>query len=277
LLNEPAGVEAEDALPAGAVQGVVGFYDHCIDLQSKGEFVVAVVVLAQAPGEVEMVGAKHPEVRAIADFKGHAVGVTGLGSSTDFLTLYLEIKAGLKVGDVLNVPVGADQTFIDAIQEDKIQAGMTTEPTISRLMKMKLATPLVDMRTRAETFAAVGGPYPAASLYTERSYVETHRDTVQKLVNAFVRSLQFIAGNSAETIADQMPSNYYVGDKKMYVTDLADGLEMFTVDGRMPQGGPETVLKVLSTFSPLLRGKTIDLSVTYTSEFVDRVHDNGAR
>ena len=34
LLNEPAGVDAENEMLAGAVQGVVGFYDHCVDLQS---------------------------------------------------------------------------------------------------------------------------------------------------------------------------------------------------------------------------------------------------
>jgi NitT/TauT family transport system substrate-binding protein len=31
LLNEGAGVDAEGELLTGAVQGVVGFYDHCID------------------------------------------------------------------------------------------------------------------------------------------------------------------------------------------------------------------------------------------------------
>src|SRR3974377_2255067 len=35
LLNEPAGVDAENEMLAGAVEGVVGFYDHCIDLQAK--------------------------------------------------------------------------------------------------------------------------------------------------------------------------------------------------------------------------------------------------
>ena len=46
---------------------------------------------------------------------------------------------------------------------------------------------------------------------------------------------------------------------------------MFTADGVMPQGGPETVLAVLSGFSKNLQGKTIDLSKTYTSEFVKAV------
>ncbi len=44
---------------------------------------------------------------------------------------------------------------------------------------------------------------------------------------------------------------------------------MFTPDGRMPEDGPPTVLKVLSTFSKSLQGKQIDLSKTYTTEFVD--------
>ncbi len=43
LLTDQSGVDAEDQLLAGLVQGVVGFYDHCVDLQSKGKFVQSVV------------------------------------------------------------------------------------------------------------------------------------------------------------------------------------------------------------------------------------------
>jgi NitT/TauT family transport system substrate-binding protein len=37
----------------------------------------------------------------------------------------------------------------------------------------------------------------------------------------------------------------------------------------MPKDGPETVLKVLSSFDKTVQGKTIDLSKTYTTTFVD--------
>jgi NitT/TauT family transport system substrate-binding protein len=50
---------------------------------------------------------------------------------------------------------------------------------------------------------------------------------------------------------------------------LKAGKEMFTPDGRMPKGGPETVLAVLSRIMPGVRTGTIDLSRTYTTEFVD--------
>lgn len=268
LLNEPSGVDAENELLAGAVQGVVGFYDHSIDLQAKGKFVESVVQFSQAPGEVEMVSTKHPEIKSPADFKGMNLGVTGLGSSTNFLTQFLAVKSGLKLGEFTSVPVGAGNTFIAAMQQDKIQAGMTTEPTITRLIKKGDAAVLIDMRTMDGTRAALGGTYPAASLYMETAWVEAHKDTVQKLANAFVKTLKFINTHSAEEIAAKMPKDFLVGDPEGYVKALAAGKAMFTPDGVMPEDGPKTVLTVLSAFSKDLQGKEVDLSKTYTTEFV---------
>ncbi|TAZ44383.1 ABC transporter substrate-binding protein [Rhizobium leguminosarum] len=268
LLNEPAGVDAENEMLSGAVQGVVGFYDHCIDLQGKGKFVESVVQFSRAPGEVELVSSKHPEIKSPADFKGKNLGVTGLGSSTNFLTQYLAVKNGLKLGEFSSVPVGAGQTFIAAIQQDAIQAGMTTEPTISRMLKTGEAKVLIDMRTMAGTKAVLGGTYPAASLYMDAAWVDAHRQEVQKLANAFVKTLHFIDTHSASEIADKMPSDFYVGDKEGYVKALENGKAMFTPDGMMPEDGPKTVLAVLSEFSKNVQGRTIDLSKTYTTEFV---------
>ena len=171
LLNEAAGVDAENEMLAGAVQGVVGFYDHCVDLQAKGKFVESVVQFSQAPGEVELVSNKYPDVKSMADLKGKNLGVTGLGSSTNFLSQYLMMKSGVQLADFTSVPVGAGATFIAAMQQDKIQAGMTTEPTISRLLKTGEARILVDMRTIEKTKAALGGTYPAASLYMPTAWV----------------------------------------------------------------------------------------------------------
>ncbi|MFS2175287.1 ABC transporter substrate-binding protein [Rhizobium pisi] len=271
LLNEAAGVDAENQLLAGAVQGVVGFYDHCVDLQAKGKFVESIVQFSQAPGEVEMVSSKHPEIKTPADFKGKNLGVTGLGSSTNFLTLFMASKAGLQPGDVVTVPVGAGGTFIAAMQQDQIQAGMTTEPTISRMVKTGEATVLVDMRTVEATRNALGGTYPAASLYMESSWVDAHKDDAQKLANAFVKTLKYINTHSAAEIADKMPKDFYVGDKDGYIKALDEGKGMFTADGVMPEDGPKTVLAVLSEFSKNVKGKQIDLSKTYTTEFVKNV------
>jgi NitT/TauT family transport system substrate-binding protein len=271
LLNEGAGVDAENEMLAGAVQGVVGFYDHCVDLQTKGKYVESVVQFSQAPGEVELVSTKHPEITSMAGLRGKSLGVTGLGSSTNFLSQYLMVKAGVPLGEFTSVPVGAGTTFIAAMQQDKIQAGMTTEPTISRLLKTGEAKVLVDMRTMEGTKAALGGTYPAASLYMSTDWVEKNRPVAQKLANAFVKTLRFINTHTGAQIADKMPKDFYVGDREGYIKALNDGKAMFTADGVMPAGGPETVLAVLSGFSKNVKGKTVDLSKTYTSEFVKNV------
>ena len=271
LLNEPAGVDAEDQMLAGNVQGVVGFYDHCVDLQAKGKAVESVVQLNGVPGEVEVVSTKHPEIKSFADVKGKSLGVTGLGSSTNFLTQYLATKAGVPLGDFTSVAVGAGDTLIKAMQTDQIQAAMTTEPTISRLLKSGEASVLVDMRTLAGTKAALGGVYPASSLYMSTEYVNGHKETVQKLANAFVKTLRWISTHTAAEIAEKMPKEFYVGDKEGYIKALEGGKGMYTADGVMPEGGPEVVLAVLSGFSKNIKGKTIDLSKTYTTEFVKNV------
>ncbi len=270
LLNSRAGVEAENELLAGAVQGVVGFYDHTIDLQAKGKFILSIVQFSQAPGEVELVSAKQADtIKSPADFKGKTLGVTGLGSSTDFLSQYLAVRAGLKPGDYALLPVGAGNTFIAAMKQDQIQAGMTTEPTVARMLKTGEAKILVDLRTPEQTAAALGGPYPAASLYVQRSWLDTHKADAQKLANALVKTMRYISSHSAEEIADKMPKDYYAGDKDLYIKGLAEGKPQYTPDGRMPNGGPETVLKVLSAFSKNVQGRQVDLSKTYTTEFVD--------
>ncbi len=274
LLSEPAGVEAADEMLAGAVQGVIGFYDHNIDLQALGKYTESVVQLSRVPGEVELVSNAHPEIRSVADFKGKRIGVTGLGSSTDFLTQYLLLRAGVKFSEVTPVPVGAGDTLIAAMQHDQVQAAMTTEPTVSRLLKSGLARVLVDMRDDAGTTAALGGIYPAACLYMETAWVDTHKATVQKLANAFVKTMRFIHTHTAEEIAALMPADFYVGDKAMYVAALARGKAMFTADGRMPEGGPENVLAVLSAIESRVHDKPIDLAGTYTTAFVDAANAN---
>jgi NitT/TauT family transport system substrate-binding protein len=270
LQSQPAGVDAENELLAGAVQAVVGFYDHSIDLQSKGKEVTALVIFGQVPGEVEMVSTKAAgAIKSMADVKGKTLGVTGLGSSTNFLTQYLAAKHGILSSQYSVLPVGADNTFIVAIKQGRIDAGMTTEPTVSQLLKTGEASVLVDMRTVDGTVKALGGLYPASSLYVQRPWLEAHKAEAAKLARAFVKTLKYIKTHSAEEITAQMPKDYYGNNKELYIQALRNSLPMYSADGRMPAGGAETVLAVLSGFNPNVKGKNINLSKTYTNEFVD--------
>jgi NitT/TauT family transport system substrate-binding protein len=126
---------------------------------------------------------------------------------------------------------------------------------------------LVDMRSVEGTKAALGGTYPASSLYVQAAWADSHKADAAKLAHAFVRTMQFIHTHSAEEIAAKMPDDYQK-DKPLYVSALKASLPMYTVDGKMPADGPATVLKVLAAFNPSVKGKHIELGKTYTNEFV---------
>jgi NitT/TauT family transport system substrate-binding protein len=274
LSDEPAGVEAANQLLAGKVDGVVGFYDHTVDLQGAGKQAESVVQLLKLPGEAEMcrndaLGAIHSP----ADWSGKKLGVTGLGSSTYFLTQYLAVKNGLQTHQITPVAVKAGPTFVAAMQQKAIDCGMTTEPTVTAVQEKGLGKPLIDMRTEAGTKQALGGVYPASALYMRNDYVASHRATVQKLANALVKTLHWIQTHSPAQITAKMPPEYYTGvGRDQYVKALAAEKAIFSPDGVMPAGGPETVYKVLNSFDPAVKGKKIDLAKTYTTEFATQAN-----
>jgi len=266
LSDEPAGVNAETDMIAGQVDAVVGFYDHNIDLRAKGKSTEEVTQLLQVPGEVELCRSDEPNITSPADWKGKSLGITDVGSSTDFLTKYLAVRNGVAVTDIHELGVQAGATFIAAMQHKSIDCGMTTEPTVSQLIDSGQARIILDTRTAAGARSALGGVYPASSVYMTTDFVNAHKDTVQKLVNAYVETLNWIHTHTADQITDKMPAAYYAGTgRTAYVEALQHELGIYDPTGIMPPDGPKTCLAVLSAFNPDV--KSVDLSKTYDDEF----------
>ncbi|WP_280242765.1 ABC transporter substrate-binding protein [Nocardia abscessus] len=271
LLGEQSGATAETALLTGDVQGVVGFYDHTIDLQAKDQCIRSVVQMSDVPGEVELVSKADSDITSVADLRGRKLGVTSLGSSTDFLTQALTGQEGMTTADYTRVKVGAGQTFIAGMNHDGIDAGMTTDPTVAQMVNSGEARILVDMRTEAGTRAALGGLYPATSLYMNCATIDAHPDIVRKLAAAFVQTLQWIQTHTPEQIAEKMPPQYASASKDLYVQSIRDSIGMFNGDGLMKPEGAQNVLDILGEYSKNVRPvrDRIDLSETYTTKFVE--------
>ena len=268
LIDEASGQSSENEVLAGQVDAGSGSYNHTIELQAAGKQMESVVQLDIAPGEAEVVSAKEAgQIHTVSDLKGKNLGVTELGSGTQTLTTALLHKVGITPDQVHFIPVGAGDTFIAAMQQGRIDAGMTTEPTISRLVSSGVGKVLVDLRTPDSTQAALGGPYPFISVFMENTYVSSHKDVVQKMVNAYVKTLKWIHTHTAEQIADMMPPDYYAGNKTLYVTALQNQLAIFSPDGNMPTGAPQAVLNIEYQSNLISQSKQIDLSTTYTNEF----------
>jgi len=273
LIDEPSGTDTETEILAGHADIGSGSYDHTIDLQAQGKTITCIAVLLQEPGEFVMVSTKKADtVKSPKDWKGLSAGVTSIGSGTHTLMRAMTVKAGLQVSDVTFVKAGAGDTFIAAMKQGTIDVGITTQPTVLRLVQQGIAKLHVDLSKPDTTREALGGDYPFISLWARDDYIAKNRETVQHTVNAYVKTLKWIGQHTAADIADKLPPDYYGGDKPAYVQALADSMQMFSPDGKMAKGAPEFVLKTLGLFNDKVKAANIDLSKTYVSEFVDKAN-----
>ncbi|HEX6548816.1 MAG TPA: ABC transporter substrate-binding protein, partial [Candidatus Dormibacteraeota bacterium] len=273
LVDEGSGQGSETEVVAGNVDAGSGSYNHTIELQAQGKNIETVCQFGIAPGEAEMVDAKKAStITSMSDLKGKNLGVTDIGSGTHTVTLALLGQKGISGDQAHFVAVGAGDTFIAAMTQGRIVAGMTTEPTISRLTTSGQGKVLVDLRTPDLTKQALGGDYPFIGVWMKNEYVNSHKDTVQRLVNAYSKTMKFIHSHSADEIAAKMPADYYAGNKDLYVTALKNQLAIFNDSCKMPSDGPPTVLKIEQNYVSSFKSKnaTIDLSKTYTNDFANK-------
>jgi NitT/TauT family transport system substrate-binding protein len=261
------GVGAEDAMASGQVDMAGAWYIHTIDFQSKGKAVEDVVQLSGAPGEREMCGTKSG-VHSAADFKGKTLGVTDLGSGTDELTQFLAAQKGITRSQYHTLAVGAGATAIAAIQRGTAQCVMTTQPTVGALETKKLAYSAIDLATTDGAKAALGGAWPAAGVLARTDWVNAHKDTVQRVVDALVATMHWISTHTAADIANKLPADFVQNStitRAQYVAGLTTDKGQFLPDGVMPAGGPKTVLameKVIGT-----NVSKVTLSKTFTNDF----------
>src|SRR5256886_15460710 len=190
---------------------------------------------------------KADSIKSPSDLKGKNLGVTDIGSGTHTITLAFLGKAGFKGSDAHFDAVGAGIPFIAAIKNNTIDAGMTTEPTITRLLQSGDAKVLIDLRTPESTRAALGGDYPFIGIFAKNDWVNSHKDVAQRLVNVYVKTLKWMKAHTAEEIAAKMPNDYLVPRKDLYVAALKNQLTTFGTDGNMPPAGPHTLLGLLQT------------------------------
>jgi NitT/TauT family transport system substrate-binding protein len=265
--EQSGGVGAETAMVSGQVDMAGAWYVHTIDFQQKGKNVVDVVNLSGAPGEREMCS-KSSGVNSPASWSGKAVGVTDIGSGTDNLTLYLASRYHLTTKQFTRVAVGAGDTLVAGLQHNRIACAMTTQPTVTALESKGIANSAINLATASGAQQWLGGIYPSAGVLARADWVNSHKDAVQKVVNALVATMHWINTHTAAEIADHMPAafvNNGLTTKTSYINALAQDKGQFLPDGMMPPSGPNTALAV-DKLAGNVTGQ-VNITPTYTNSF----------
>jgi NitT/TauT family transport system substrate-binding protein len=266
-----SGARALQSLVGGSADIGVGTFDHTIQMQAKGQQVVAVTQYGRYPGFVlGTIASKSIAYGGPRSLKGLKIGVTSPGSSTHFMAAYMLVRSGLKSDDASFVGTGVTSTAVAAARRGEIDAIVSSDPMMSLMQREGLVAVVADTRTADGTQAVYGGPYPGGVVYATAAFIEKNPRTVQAIVTAFVRGLTWMAAHSAEDIAQAMPEDYALGNKDIYVAALTTSKAMYSPDGRFIPGAVETAYQVLKEFDPAVADAKVDLSKTHTGTFVER-------
>ena len=267
------GAKALQALVGGSAEVVSGAFEHTINMQAKGQSITAFVLQGRAPQIVLGVSTKNmPNFKSIADLKGKKIGVTAPGSSTNMMADFVLAKAGLKPADVSFVGIGTAAGALAAVRSGQVDAIANLDPIITMLQQKNEIKIVADTRTLKDTNEVFGGPMPAATLYTTEAFLKKNPNTVQALTNAMVRALKWLQKAGPADVIKVVPESYQLGDRELYLDAFLKVREAISPDGFFPEAGPATALKTLQVFEPDLNGRNIDLSKTYTNEFVEKAN-----
>jgi NitT/TauT family transport system substrate-binding protein len=260
------------AIVGGSAEFGTGTFDHSIQMQAKGQPVVSIVQMGRYPGFVlGIMTAKASRYQSPKDLKGMKIGVTSLGSSTQFMAAYMLVRSGLNPDtDVSFISTGTTATAVAAAKRAEIDAIVTSDPMASLMTNEKLITIVADTRTPEGTQKVYGGPYPGGVVYASSSFIEKNPKTTQAVVNAFVRGLNWIASHSPDEIAKLMPPEYALGNFPVYTQAIAASKAMYSPDGRFQPGAADAAYAVLKQFNPPVAAAKVDLSQTYTNVFVEK-------
>ncbi|RUV67675.1 MULTISPECIES: ABC transporter substrate-binding protein [unclassified Mesorhizobium] len=271
------GSKTLQALVAGSTDIAVGFYDHTIQMQSQNKAVVAFIQLARNSGLV-LAGGKDStfDPAKPETIKGAKIGITSPGSSSDFFVRYYLQRNGLSADDVSLIGVGSGSAAVAALEQGKVDLLVNYDPAATFIEAKGVGKILIDARSDDGAKEIYGGIYPTSVLYATQDYIDANPETVQKVTNATVKALEWMDSHSAEEIVEKLPKEFISGDRETYIRAVENAKAIFSKDGLISEENVKTPLAVLKSFNEKVAAAEIDLSKTYTNDFVGKAPRNVA-
>jgi NitT/TauT family transport system substrate-binding protein len=156
------------------------------------------------------------KVKSLKDFKGLKVAISAKGNSEDALINYALTKVGLSIKDIDPVYLGFPNQ-IAAYANKGIDASLTVEPTVTKLLQLGAARKLV---TADEIFPG----FQTAVIFFSPKFAQ-QKATANKFMIALVKAMRFyddslkgghIAGPNADAVIDILVKYSFLKDPKVH-------------------------------------------------------------
>jgi NitT/TauT family transport system substrate-binding protein len=270
IINFKSGTNAASAVVSNTVDVAAGYYEHGLLFAAKGKAVKTFALATNMRGEALFVSPKfNKDINGIKDLAGKTIGVTAPGSSTDFLLRYILRKNGIDPSSVNIIGMGEPASSVAAINQGMVQAALIGEPGITTLQnKFGELKMLVDTRNEAGSRGLFGTDYPAAGLYANADWIDSHQEEARRLAVALVATLRWMHKHQPAEIVAKMPRDVVGPDPKFYQEVYESLQHIFSKDGVVELAATKSVYALLKDANPGLFTTDPDLTQTFTNDFV---------
>ena len=257
-----------EAVVGGSAEVGSGVYEQAIQMAAEGKQVACFVTLIQSPNFAILAGPKSP-VKTIEDLKGHSVGVSSLGSPSQFYLNYLLARRNIAASTVSTTGIGMGATAAAALEQGQVDSAVLFGSAITS-QQSRGARILADARTPEGLKALLGvDDYPASCLLAQSTWLDAHAEDATKIAHATLRALTWIRQHSAEEVLNAVPKEFRVGDAAAELAAIKLAQPMYSADGKMNPSATSAVREILGTSVESVRKAQIDLVKTYTNQFVN--------
>jgi NitT/TauT family transport system substrate-binding protein len=224
----------------------------------KGAPEIAVAALAGPPLLLGVVVPYESPLKTADDLKGKKVGISTVGSLTQWLMLRLATQKGWGRDGITLVTVGAEQT---------IQAGLIATSRIDAVVSASALGYQLEETKRGRLLfptSDIVTDFLIHAIFASQAMVRDNPDAIRRFLKAWFETIAFMRQDKTDAVRVARTITGFSQPVEDREYDLV--MPMFSADGKFP---PSAMAVVQSSFVELqLLDKEPDLTKYYTEEFL---------
>lgn len=209
------------------------------------------------------------DIRDLRSLPGKKIGITRLGSVTDFALRTLLERNNLK--DVSVLQMGGFPEAVAGLVRGALDGAVLSPPHTFRLLKEGYRE-LVS----AKDLRALGSGFLAQGIVARRSYASTHRDLVLRLIKATIEGTKLAAAN--EDFTKRLIGKYLgVSDPELLRQSYVYVTESFVRDPSVPENVVKSMVQRMAQLNMVdaKSAQATPVSAYYDNSFVAELKQTG--
>lgn len=240
-LNLAGAAKAHQALLAGSADIELGSGIEMMFI-AKGSPTKGVASLAGPPLGFAIMIAKDSAIHSVADLKGKLIGVSTVGSLSDWLPTEISRRQGWGGEGIKRVALGSQDGLTGALishNVDGIIGGTQTGYRLEQQGGGKILT----------TFGPLIPDFIVHMIVASDAFIAAHPDELRRFLAGWFETVHFAKTHKDETVRDTMPLTRLPPDLASRLYD--DQIPMFSDDGRFQPKAVAVIKEAIKQLGPL--------------------------